>query len=168
MPTDEVEESASRWAQPQPTARSQPGGEPYPAVGDLHLTAAEAETEPVSAEEIGHRSPTACAAAGITYSQLDCWARTGLVEPSVRADSGSGTQRLYSFRDILVLKVVKRLLDTGISKQQIRAAVQHLRDSEARLLRTISDSAASLQHCMKGALSPTSVYGQVPDDAMPL
>jgi DNA-binding transcriptional MerR regulator len=78
--------------------------------------------------EIGYRGPTACSAAGITYRQLDYWARTGLVEPSVRAAHGSGSQRLYSFRDILVLKVVKRLLDTGISLQQIRAAVQHLRD----------------------------------------
>ena len=80
------------------------------------------------AAEIGYRGPTACAAAGITYRQLDYWARTGLVEPSVRAAHGSGSQRLYGFRDILVLKVVKRLLDTGISLQQIRAAVQHLRD----------------------------------------
>ena len=78
--------------------------------------------------DIGYRGPTACAAAGITYRQLDYWARTALVEPSVRAAHGSGSQRLYSFRDILVLKVVKRLLDTGISLQQIRAAVQHLRD----------------------------------------
>jgi DNA-binding transcriptional MerR regulator len=77
---------------------------------------------------MGYRGPTACAAAGITYRQLDYWARTGLVEPSVRAAHGSGSQRLYGFRDILVLKVVKRLLDTGISLQQIRAAVQHLRD----------------------------------------
>jgi len=78
--------------------------------------------------DVGYRGPTACAAAGITYRQLDYWARTALVEPSVRAAHGSGSQRLYSFRDILVLKVVKRLLDTGISLQQIRAAVQHLRD----------------------------------------
>jgi DNA-binding transcriptional MerR regulator len=78
--------------------------------------------------DLGYRGPTACSAAGITYRQLDYWARTGLVEPSVRAAHGSGSQRLYSFRDILVLKVVKRLLDTGISLQQIRAAVQHLRD----------------------------------------
>jgi DNA-binding transcriptional MerR regulator len=78
--------------------------------------------------EIGYRGPTACSAAGITYRQLDYWARTALVEPSVRAAHGSGSQRLYSFRDILVLKVVKRLLDTGISLQQIRAAVQHLRN----------------------------------------
>jgi DNA-binding transcriptional MerR regulator len=75
----------------------------------------------------GYRGPVACAAAGITYRQLDYWARTGLVEPTVRPASGSGSQRLYGFRDILVLKVVKRLLDTGISLQQIRAAVEHLR-----------------------------------------
>jgi DNA-binding transcriptional MerR regulator len=84
-------------------------------------------------EDVGYRGPTACAAAGITYSQLDYWARSGVVEPSVRAAHGSGSQRLYSFRDILVLKAVKRLLDTGISLQQIRAAVDHLRD------RTIGD-----------------------------
>ncbi len=78
-------------------------------------------------DDVGYRGPTACAAAGITYRQLDYWARTGLVEPSVRSASGSGSQRLYGFRDILVLKVVKRLLDTGISLQQIRAAVTHLR-----------------------------------------
>jgi DNA-binding transcriptional MerR regulator len=93
--------------------------------GEALGTPQEADAEP---GEIGYRGPTACSAAGITYRQLDYWARTGLVEPSVRAAHGSGSQRLYSFRDILVLKVVKRLLDTGISLQQIRAAVQHLRD----------------------------------------
>jgi DNA-binding transcriptional MerR regulator len=78
-------------------------------------------------EKAGYRGPTACAAAGITYRQLDYWARTGLVEPTVRSAAGSGTQRLYSFRDILVLKVVKRLLDTGVSLQNIRTAVDALR-----------------------------------------
>jgi len=86
-----------------------------------------AQPEPPEQETDGYRGPTACAAAGITYRQLDYWARTGLVQPSVRAATGSGSQRLYGFRDILVLKVVKRLLDTGISLQQIRAAVAHLR-----------------------------------------
>ena len=71
--------------------------------------------------------PTACTAAGITYRQLDYWARTGLVVPSVRDASGSGTQRLYSFRDIVVLKVVKRLLDAGVSLQNIRKAIETLR-----------------------------------------
>jgi DNA-binding transcriptional MerR regulator len=87
-----------------------------------------ATSHAVDSADVGYRGPTACSAAGITYRQLDYWARTGLVEPSVRAAHGSGSQRLYSFRDILVLKVVKRLLDTGISLQQIRAAVQHLHD----------------------------------------
>ena len=76
---------------------------------------------------IGYRGPTACSAAGITYRQLDYWARTGLVVPTIRSATGSGSQRLYSFKDILVLKIVKRLLDTGVSLQNIRVAVQHLR-----------------------------------------
>ncbi|MBM9469199.1 MerR family transcriptional regulator [Nakamurella leprariae] len=78
-------------------------------------------------DSLGYRGTTAWQAAGITYRQLDYWARTGLVVPSVRSASGSGTQRLYSFKDILVLKVVKRLLDTGVSLQNIRVAVDHLR-----------------------------------------
>src|SRR6266568_7975701 len=62
---------------------------------------------------VGYRVPSACQVAGITYRQLDYWARTGLVVPSIRSATGSGSQRLYSFKDILVLKVVKRLLDAG-------------------------------------------------------
>ena len=76
---------------------------------------------------IGFRGPIACNAAGITYRQLDYWARTGLVVPEVRGASGSGSQRLYSFRDVLLLKVIKRLLDAGISLNQIRTAIEHLR-----------------------------------------
>jgi DNA-binding transcriptional MerR regulator len=78
-------------------------------------------------ELIGYRGPTACHAAGITYRQLDYWARTSLVVPSIRSAHGSGSQRLYSFRDILVLKIVKRLLDAGVSLQNIRVAVDQLR-----------------------------------------
>src|SRR5687768_16814 len=78
-------------------------------------------------EDTGFRGPTACSAAGISYRQLDYWARTKLVEPSVRSAGGSGTQRLYSFKDILLLKIIKRLLDAGVSLQQIRIAVDHLR-----------------------------------------
>ena len=77
--------------------------------------------------DLGFRGPVACSAAGITYRQLDYWARTGLVVPEVRGASGSGSQRLYSFRDILMLKVIKRLIDAGISLQQIRTAIDHLR-----------------------------------------
>lgn len=79
-------------------------------------------------EDLGFRGPVACKAAGITYRQLDYWARTGLVTPGIRGAEGSGTQRLYSFRDILILKVIKRLIDAGISLQQIRVAIEHLRE----------------------------------------
>jgi DNA-binding transcriptional MerR regulator len=100
-------------------------------------------------EDAGYRGPTACRAAGITYRQLDYWARTGLVEPSVRPATGSGTQRLYSFRDILVLKVVKRLLDTGVSLQQIRTAVVHLRERGVEDLAqiTLMSDGASVYEC---------------------
>ena len=98
-----------------------------------------------SPEDVGYRGPTACTAAGITYRQLDYWARTGLVEPSVRAASGSGSQRLYGFRDILALRVVKSLLDTGISLQQIRTAVVYLREhgeSDMAQVTLMSDGAS--------------------------
>ena len=87
--------------------------------GSLFDDLPEAERPGAQPAGIGYRGPTAYAAAGITYRQLDYWARTGLVEPSVREAAGSGTQRLYSFRDILVLKVVKKLLDAG------RLAAEH-------------------------------------------
>ena len=64
--------------------------------------------EGIETDEVGYRGPIACSAAGITYRQLDYWARTGLLQPSIRAARGSGSQRLYSFRDILVLKIVKK------------------------------------------------------------
>ena len=104
---------------------------------------------PVPDDGVGYRGPVACSAAGITYRQLDYWARTGLVEPTVRPAAGSGSQRLYGFRDILVLKVVKRLLDTGVSLQNIRAAVQHLRergiDDLAQI--TLMSDGASVYEC---------------------
>ena len=103
-------------------------------------------------EDVGFRGPVACAAAEITYRQLDYWARTGLVEPSVRPATGSGTQRLYSFRDILVLKVVKRLLDTGVSLQNIRTAVGHLRARGVEDLATLTlmSDGASVYECTSG------------------
>lgn len=82
---------------------------------------------PSNDPKVGYRGTSAAAACGISYRQLDYWDRTGLVQPSVRGAAGSGSQRLYSFRDILVLKLVKRLLDTGVSLQQIRIAVDQLR-----------------------------------------
>jgi DNA-binding transcriptional MerR regulator len=77
--------------------------------------------------EPGFRGPQVCKIVGITYRQLDYWARTDLVRPSVMDANGSGTQRLYSFRDLLELKVIKQMLDAGISLQSARKAVESLR-----------------------------------------
>lgn len=107
-------------------------------------------------QDMGYRGVIACKAAGITYRQLDYWARTGLVEPSVRSASGSGSQRLYGFRDILVLKVVKRLLDTGVSLHQIRLAIEHLRERGVDDLAevTLLSDGASVFECT----SPTEMF----------
>jgi DNA-binding transcriptional MerR regulator len=80
-----------------------------------------------SAPEPGFRGPTVIKLVGITYRQLDYWARTGLVTPSVRAADGSGTQRLYSFTDVVELRIIKRLLNAGVSLRQIRDAIGYLR-----------------------------------------
>ena len=106
---------------------SEPTNRPHPATVQAAQGLLFTDDLPGLREDEGYRGPTACRAAGITYRQLDYWARTGLVEPSIRTAGGSGTQRLYGFRDILVLKVVKRLLDTGVSLQQIRTAIAVLR-----------------------------------------
>jgi len=82
----------------------------------------------VRSAEAGYHTSTAASVVGVTPGQLAYWARTGLIKPSVRAARGSGARRLYNSRDVLVLKVVKRLLDTGISLRQIRVMVGHLRD----------------------------------------
>jgi len=78
--------------------------------------------------EDGYRAPQVCAIVGITYRQLDYWARTGLLRPSVQSAAGSGSQRLYSFNDIVQLRVVKRLLDAGMSLKKIRTAMEILQD----------------------------------------
>src|SRR4051794_15555373 len=111
-----------------PKSRSDDGGEvaATEAMADAQGLLFDGDFSPLPAN-LGFRGPIACNAAGITYRQLDYWARTGLVSPEVRGASGSGSQRLYSFRDVLLLKVIKRLLDAGISLNQIRTAIEHLR-----------------------------------------
>jgi DNA-binding transcriptional MerR regulator len=100
-------------------------------------------------QELGYKGATACTVAGISYRQLDYWARTGLVEPTIRPATGSGTQRLYSFQDVLVLKVVKRLLDTGVSLQNIRTAIEHLRVQGVEDMSTVTlmSDGASIYEC---------------------
>ena len=74
----------------------------------------------------GYRGPQACKIVGITYRQLDYWTRTGLVRASVRDAQGSGTQRLYSFNDLLQLKVIKRLTEAGASLKKVRQAIEYV------------------------------------------
>jgi len=86
------------------------------------------ETENASGVAVGYRAPQVCRLVGITYRQLDYWARTDLLRPSAKEASGSGSQRLYSFTDLVQLKVIKRLLDAGMSLKRIRSAVEILRE----------------------------------------
>ncbi len=129
------------------TGEAQPVRGSAPAPMQEALFATELPQEMTDA--VGYRGTAACRAAGVTYRQLDYWARTGLLEPSVRNPSGSGHQRLYSFRDILVLKVVKRLLDTGVSLQQIRVAVGALREHGVTELAgiTLMSDGATVYEC---------------------
>ena len=76
----------------------------------------------------GYRGPQVCKIVGITYRQLDYWARTDLVRPSIADAKGSGTQRTYSFQDLVRLKVVKSLLDAGVKLQTARQAIEYLRE----------------------------------------
>ena len=100
-------------------------------------------------DDVGYRGPVACAAVGSTDRQLEYWARTGLLQPSVRAARGSGSQRLYSFKDILVLKIVKKLLDAGVSLQQVRTAVTqlHRRGVDDLASITLMSDGASVYEC---------------------
>ena len=79
-------------------------------------------------ENSGYRGPQTCKVVGITYRQLDYWTRTGLVTPSVQEATGSGSQRLYSFNDLLQLKVIKSLTDAGASLQKVRQAIEYVRN----------------------------------------
>jgi DNA-binding transcriptional MerR regulator len=76
----------------------------------------------------GYRGPQVCSIVGITYRQLDYWARTDLIRPSIADARGSGTQRLYSYRDLVELKVIKSFLDAGMALQKARRAIEYLRD----------------------------------------
>jgi DNA-binding transcriptional MerR regulator len=82
----------------------------------------------VSTQVGGYSGPQVCGLVGITYRQLDYWARTGLLQPSLATAQGSGSRRVYSYSDVLELKVIKQLLDAGVSLQSARRAVECLRE----------------------------------------
>lgn len=77
--------------------------------------------------EAGFSGTKAATIVGITYRQLDYWARTDLIRPSLADASGSGSRRLYSYRDLLELRVIKSLLDAGIKLESVRTAFEYLR-----------------------------------------
>jgi len=79
-------------------------------------------------EAAGFRAPQVCKIVGITYRQLDHWIRTDLVAPSLAEAHGSGSQRLFSYRDLVELKVIKSLLDGGLALQSVRKSITYLRD----------------------------------------
>ena len=79
--------------------------------------------------EEGFRGPQVCKIVGITYRQLDYWARTNLIRPSIADAKGSGTQRRYSYRDLVELKVIKNLLDAGVSLQLARKGIEYIREN---------------------------------------
>ena len=76
----------------------------------------------------GYSGKAAADIVGITYRQLDYWARTDLVRPSLADAQGSGSRRSYSYRDLLELKAIKNLLDAGIKLESVRDAFSYLRD----------------------------------------
>jgi DNA-binding transcriptional MerR regulator len=97
----------------------------------------------------GFRGPQVCKAVGITYRQLDYWARTDLLRPSISDARGSGTQRVYSYTDLLQLKVIKQLLDAGVSLRSTRKAIECLRASGASVASAslvIADDRSVLAH----------------------
>lgn len=110
--------------------------------GTLDEFMPEAFADPTSATGSGiaggFRTPAVQQATGVTYRQLDYWARTGLIAPSIKGAAGSGSQRLYSFTDIVTVRVIKRLLDAGVSLQQVRVAVEQLRGRGAEDLASLT------------------------------
>lgn len=79
------------------------------------------------ADEIGYSGTQTANIVGITYRQLDYWARTDLIRPSLSDAAGSGSRRKYSYNDLLELKTIKKLLDAGIKLEQVRTVFENLR-----------------------------------------
>ncbi len=109
-------------------------------------------------EEVGYSGPVVCTIVGISYRQLDYWARTDLLRPSISEAKGSGTQRRYSYRDLVALKVIKSLLDGGVSLQTARRAIDYLRDH-------LGEDLASSSLVIEGS---SSVLARTGDDIVDL
>src|SRR6185503_5211599 len=83
----------------------------------------------VERDDAGYSGTQAAKIVGITYRQLDYWARTDLIRPSLAEATGSGSRRRYSYRDLLELRVIKTLLDAGIRLESVREAFTYLRNN---------------------------------------
>ena len=98
----------------------------------------------------GFSGPTVCRLTNVTYRQLDYWARTGLVTPSITPATGSGSKRSYSYADVLEVKVIKSLLNAGVALTRARQAVECLRGSLGADLASsslvLSDAGSVLAH----------------------
>jgi DNA-binding transcriptional MerR regulator len=98
----------------------------------------------------GFSGPMVCRLTGVTYRQLDYWARTDLVTPSITAAQGSGSKRTYAYSDVLEVKVIKSLLTSGVSLNRARQAVECLRNSLGADLASsslvLSDAGSVLAH----------------------
>ena len=100
----------------------------------------------------GYRGTGASKVAGITYRQLDYWARKQIVVPSIKASHGSGSRRLYSFKDVLILAVSKRLLDAGVNLQNVTIAIGYLMQRSIAQLEhtTIVSDGERVRECRDG------------------
>lgn len=79
-------------------------------------------------QDLGYSGTQTASVVGISYRQLDYWARTNLIRPSLSDASGSGSRRRYSYSDLLELKAIKKLLDSGIKLEQVRKVFEYLRE----------------------------------------
>lgn len=124
----------------------------------------------------GYRGPQVCKYVGITYRQLDYWARTGLLTPSIRGASGSGSQRLYSFQDLVLLRTIKSLTEAGMSLQRVREAIKYVRDkidadltdailvSNGETIMVVRDDRELIDVLKGGQIAFTVALGSVRDD----
>lgn len=124
----------------------------------------------------GYRGPQVCKYVGITYRQLDYWARTDLLTPSIQGASGSGSQRLYSFQDLVLLRTIKSLIEAGMSLQRVREAIKYVQDnldgdltdailvSNGETIMVVRDDRELIDALKGGQIAFTVALGSVRDD----
>lgn len=121
--------------------------------------------------DTGYRGPQVCKIVGISYRQLDYWARTDLIRPSIADAQGSGTQRLYSYRDLVELKIIKQLLDAGVSLRRARKAIEYVRTQLGEELASASlvlNGAGSVLTRSDGEIIDLMRHGQGVFNVVPL